>query len=305
MKEKTKGITSMTGYGSASSIIKGVRIDVEARSVNARFFDCNCRLPDEYNVLHQPLVDLAQKTLGRGRVDITVRRVADASAGGHGVFHKEAFDFLVSACRQAAARAGIRKASEVDQVLRSALPLFLSRKEVMSLGEATAVGPAELKEVPRLLARVLGRVLKMRRSEGQRLERDIVSRLRTLREIERHVSELSKGASQRVKERLLQRLAQLEAKAELDPVRISQEVLFVADRVDIAEELVRFDSHLDAALATLGMADGGKKLDFLVQEMLRECNTIASKSQDADIQHLMVDAKTEIERVREQAQNLA
>lgn len=299
------GAISMTGYGSAHAQKYGVRVDVEIRTVNARYFDCICKIPDEYASIQQALVEQTQKSLSRGRVELSITRSADAELGSITTLDVRLFDQLVDSCRKAAERIGIHEKQEVNELVRAAIPSLLARKEVLSVGASRKVSRQELMLVPSVVRVALDKTCRMRQLEGRRLSTDIEKRLRALKLLQVHVHSAVKDSPGKLRARLLSRLAQLDAKVQADPSRIAQEVLLLADRIDISEELVRFESHLEAARETLKASESGKKLDFLVQEMLRECNTIASKCQDAAVQHFMVDAKSEIERIREQAQNLA
>jgi uncharacterized protein (TIGR00255 family) len=294
-------IHSMTGFGSIRFRVDAWTFELEIRSVNHRHFDARVRLPRLLASLEPDVRARLANRLARGKIDLTVT----APEGGAPAPRLEV-DLAAAREYLAAGRA----LAQSDGV-----PGELDAKSLLALpGVSRFIEPAIadglLRE--RTLTAIdegLEALFAMRASEGAALARDLRARLDRVGELSGEIEQRSPVVQESVRERLRKRARQLEAETGLlDEARLHQEVAFAADRMDITEEIVRLRSHLDQFRALLdGAGPGrpvGRQLEFLLQELVREANTIGSKGSDAPIAHWVVELKTELERLREQVQNV-
>ena len=294
-------IRSMTGFGRSGFDVRDVRFEVEVRSVNHRFLDARIRLPKPLAPHESDVRAAIQRRFDRGKVDLTV-----ASPGGEAKVTQLEVD-LAAAQQYLRAAAALREGEGLTGELSVAGLLALPGVARFVELELPA---SELREG--LLASVessLEALDGMRAAEGAALERDLLARLERVVGLTEFLAQRSGLVQQAVRERLRKRAQQLEQEAGLiDPARLHQEIVIAADRLDVNEELVRLRSHVDQFRAILAEAGPGspvgRRLDFLLQEFGREANTIGSKGADAPIAHQIVELKTEIERMREQVQNV-
>jgi uncharacterized protein (TIGR00255 family) len=286
---------SMTGHGRGAVERGGRRATVEIRSVNHRYFDLKLRSGPLEPAVEDRVVQAIRKRAERGAFTVSVRDESTAGAGGVRV-------------DVALARGVAAALEELRTALGMAAPVTLEQivglPGVLVIGESTADAEAVVAAVDQ----ALDELTTMRKREGEILRRDLDARLARLSEFGDDVKRLSQGAPAEHGKRLAERLAKLlgaSREREIDEQRLAQEVAVIADRMDVTEELVRLASHLEQARALLGEdLPVGRKLDFLVQELGREINTIGSKSQAADITRRVVEAKAELEKIREQVQNV-
>ena len=294
-------IRSMTGFGRAAFDVGGVRFDVEARSVNHRHLDLRFRLPRLLASLEPAARDIVQERMCRGKVDVAV----STSEGGNALQQLE--------IDREAAREYARAARELERVDGVAGPLtvdaLLSLPGVAGFAERDL--PADELETGLLgaLATAVAELDDMRVREGAALERDLLERLESVVELSESLEGRSEVVREAARDRLHKRAEQLTLETGIvDEARLHHEIVLAADRLDVTEEIVRLRSHVDqfraiAAGAAAGKAVG-RRLDFLMQEFGREANTIGSKGNDSPIAHTVVELKTEIERMREQVQNV-
>ncbi|HSN89759.1 MAG TPA: YicC/YloC family endoribonuclease [Anaeromyxobacteraceae bacterium] len=289
-------IRSMTGFGSGRGTAGAEQAEVEVRSVNHKFIEVKARLPRELSALEVEVARAVKERLARGGVDVTVRRV---SAGGAlaprvDVALAEAY---AAAFREMKERLALAGEVGVSDVIAAEGVVRLEERET-NLGEARAA-------VSAALSAALDALGAMRAREGEALARDLEGRLGAVEALVARVTELSPRAVEIHRARLAERVAELTRGVPLDPGRLEQEVALLADRTDVVEETTRLASHLAQARALLASGEpAGRRLDFLVQEMHREANTIGSKSQSGEISAVVVSLKAEIERMREQVQNV-
>jgi uncharacterized protein (TIGR00255 family) len=292
-------IQSMTGYGTGSSQCGSNTVTVEIRTVNHRFLDLHVRVPREHAYLENEIQPLVRNTLGRGRVDLNVSIASEAPP-----------EFLVNpnAVRSyldaaALMRDQFRLTDTLDVKTLFTLPGVLQNREA-GQGPA-AVDGALLQAVLQGVRQGLEAVVRMRKHEGEALRAEMSRHLESIREKAESIGMLAPAAVGEYRRRLEERLAQLLPENGLDPQRVVQEVALMADRSDIAEEVARLASHVGqyASLMESG-AQTGKKLDFLLQEMQREINTVLSKSSSLEISRLGIAVKSDIEKLREQVQNV-
>lgn len=293
--------TSMTGFGRGVGESSGVVLVAELRSVNHRYLEVRCHLPQPLLMLEPQLLTQVQAQLQRGRIDAVVRE--DRRSLSLTAVHPD----LDLARRYLDA---LRQLGDALHLTGSIDLMGLANFKDVIVGDDPSdvvnnAGPA----LAAALATALDELTKMRLSEGQRLVSDIQARLDTIGGLVDRANVLAPAAADKTRVRLEARIKELLTSAghtaAVDEARLLTEVALIAERNDVTEELVRLRAHL-AAMNALLVRDGavGRKADFLCQELLREINTLGSKSADVDVTALVVDMKTELERVREQVQNL-
>jgi uncharacterized protein (TIGR00255 family) len=289
----------MTGFGSAEAGVLGGRLRVDIRTVNHRYFNPQLKLPAELSGIEGELRERLRQLLERGHVAVTARWVEQpAQDGGALAVDLERAKQVVAAAKELKKKLKLK--GEVD------LAFVARQPDVMAAtnGRAaeTAVAWTDVKPIVEQAARD---VLTMREREGSALAADLSARLDGL---ERGAATIAQRAPERLTaehERLKRAVAELAGGVQVDPQRLALEVALLADKVDITEELVRFRTHLAACRQALASADAvGKQLGFLAQELLREVNTMGSKANDAAITHAVIAMKGELEKFREQLENL-
>lgn len=289
----------MTGYGRAAAAEGGLTATVEVRTVNHRYLDVFVRLPAPMLVLEEPVRQAAQRRLRRGRVEITVN-VEDSERPGRTLQLDRAFLAQAKeALQEAATLLGVEPRLDLGHL--ALVP------GVFRLEESGIDIERTRRVVLQALEAALDQVVAMRRTEGQALAADIARRVDAVDRIAEAVRERAPRVVQELFARLRRRVAELAADVALDEGRLEMEAALLADRNDISEELARIASHIGQlrTLLQAGADDGvGRKLDFLLQELNREWNTIGSKANDAAIAQWVVEARAELEKIREQVQNV-
>lgn len=291
-------VKSMTGHGRASLRAKGVRIEVSVSSLNRRQLDVAVKLPRMLAAWEPRVEELVADYVSRGRVAGTV----DIELSG--VWRKrgarvdtELAEGYVEELRQTARRLGLR-----DDLGATAL---LSLPEVVCYEEGRGIGEKLWNMVEKCLRQAMQKLVRSREREGQYLRQDLQQRLRNVEAGVKQIRERAPEVSVRYREQLLERLRQAGLSNQEADDRLLREVALFADRVDITEEITRLESHISQFRIWLKGGEAvGRTLDFAVQEMFREVNTIGSKANDVAISHLVVMLKTELERIREQVQNI-
>jgi uncharacterized protein (TIGR00255 family) len=293
-------IRSMTGYGQGSAEAEGLKVTVELRSVNNRFADLKLRLPDELLPFEPELRRLVLATVKRGRVDLDLRIERTGTAAAPLVLNRAVVDGALAALKTLRDDYGVQGDWDLRTLMR--IPGLLERP-----GRADGLDPASRETVDQALSQALAALDAERRREGDALASDLLTRVSTM---EGHVAAIRERAAtvpEAVQKRIVDRVQQLVTQVALDPARVAQEAAFLADRADVTEETVRLSGHLVQAKSLLTDGTGepvGKRLDFLLQEINRETNTIASKSADLEMSRRALDLKAEGEKIREQIQNL-
>jgi len=292
-------LVSMTGFGSSQGSTRGVELNVEIRTVNHRFLDINCKLPQTYARFEPEISKVLRGALKRGRVDVTVLRSEKSDERYETKFNEDLFRSYVDITRHALKLAGLKEKS----ALPIALPHILFRREVLEVGGSSAGTDEDWSFLePAVRAAVKG-LCEMREAEGKALEAELVAQTNALQQIAKQIKELSEKTPQSFAERLKARLDRI-GDVTVDPARLAQEVAILADRIDVTEELVRLESHLQQFRQVMSGSEGGRKLEFLLQEIGREINTTGSKSQNSEITTLVVEAKAVVEKLREQVLNI-
>jgi uncharacterized protein (TIGR00255 family) len=290
-------IRSMTGFGAADGLVGGGRVSVEVRSVNHRFFSPSIKLPSTLNRWEGDVREALRRKVARGHVTLGARFERETSQ--ESPIDETRFAAYVSQLRGLQDRYALDPALDVGTVLR--LP------DVFAATTREELPPEAGVELVAIVDRAVDALLAMRADEGARLATYLEERLRV---IESALDRIATRAPERVTEqrdRLRQAVRELTEGLAVDEHRLAQEIALLADRLDVAEELSRFRGHITAFRAAIGapQADGvGKRLGFLLQEMLREANTTGSKGNDGAIVADVLMIKEELERIREQVENL-
>lgn len=287
-------ISSMTGFGSTDGLVGQARVGVELRTVNHRFFNPSLKLPAAFAKWEVEVRELLRQRIARGHVSLTVRY--DRETVDAPTINEARFAEYVTQLRTLQDRYGLSSELDVGTVLR--LPDVV--------GTATDEEEGSVEELLALVGRAVDALAQMRRAEGERLADYLRGRLVVMEEALGRIAERAPIRLADQQGRLRAAVTEL-ASGIVEPQRLAQEVAIMADRLDIAEEIDRFRSHLTACRSALDGNGGepiGKRLGFLVQEMLREANTTGSKANDAQIAADVVLIKEELERIREQVENL-
>ena len=290
-------VKSMTGYGRAEETVNGCTITVELRSVNNRYLDCNVRIPRLYLFAEDAIKSRVQNTISRGKVDVFVTL---DNAGAEKVqvsVNKPVADGYYAALTKLAEEYHL--SNDISVSLLSRFPDVLLAEKAEEDVEQMA------KDICAVLDRALADFDQMRTREGERLRDDILSRAETIEAKVALVEERSPQTVSEYRARLEAKMSEVLANTQLDPARILTEAAIFADKIAVDEETVRLRSHIGQLREMLAKGGAtGRKLDFLIQEFNREANTIGSKCSDIEIARHVVDIKAEIEKIREQVQNI-
>jgi uncharacterized protein (TIGR00255 family) len=290
-------LKSMTGFGTGRARAGDEEISVEVRAVNHKHLEVKVRLPRELSALEPAVLRAVRARCVRGAVDVAVRRSASTATGA-----VPTVDVAMARAWREALR-GVARAVDMADVPTTAqiaaLPAVIRMEEpVADLGVAEAA-------LERALTEALDALATMREREGRALEVDLASRLARVATLTAEVAALAPRTVEAYRARLHDRVAELLKGAPVDEARLVQEVALFAERTDVAEEATRLQAHLEAFRSFLASPEpAGRRMDFLVQEMHREVNTTGSKSQSTEVSTRIVELKAELERIREQVQNV-
>ena len=290
-------IKSMTGYGRSEAILNGRSIIVELRSVNNRYLDCSVRLPRAYGFAEEGIKKHVKEATSRGKVDVFVTVDSTQADAVTVTLNRPLAESYLSALREMSEAYGLK-----DDVSVSMLSRFSDVLTVQKLPEDQEQVEADLEKV---LAAALEEFDHMRTVEGEKLKEDLLSKLAHMEEMLSEVEHRSPETVLAYQEKLRAKLQEVLNNTQIDESRILTEAAIFADKVAVDEETVRLHSHI-AQFRDMLEQGGivGRKIDFLIQEMNRETNTIGSKCTDLSIAHVVVDMKSEIEKLREQVQNI-
>lgn len=290
-------MNSMTGYGRSRQVLDGREITVEIRSVNHRYLEYSARIPRMYGYLEEKLKAFLQSSMSRGKVEVTVT-IQNLTGGDTVVQINQALaKGYLDAMRSQAESLGLK-----DDLTLSTLTRFNDVFTLQKLEEDQQVIWNSVQQVAR---QALDQFLEMRRREGERLKLDLLQKLELLNGHVAAVEEQSPKTVAAYRERLLQKMEELLADRCIDQQRILLEAGLYAEKIAVDEETVRLKSHLEQFAQMMEQSGPvGRKLDFLVQEINRETNTIGSKAQDLAVTRRVVEMKSEIEKIREQIQNI-
>ncbi|MCH2282184.1 MAG: YicC family protein [SAR324 cluster bacterium] len=285
---------SMTGFGAADAQWETWICQVEIRSVNQRFLDIRCRLPFGFQTMEPEIKKQIKAVSSRGKIDCSIKLEKGAS--------------------EEKLKLNLERAQHYNELLTefealSGRKVGVDARDLSSLNiieENKSGEPPEKceKVIRECLSRALEGLQEMKEREGQAMQSDIQQRLSSCGNIVNSIEKLSQAEPERFRDRLQERFSQLTEGVEINPERLEQEIALLADRLDISEEVVRFRTHLEHMDEILSQREVGKKAEFLMQELNREVNTMASKSNHAGISQSSVEIKSELEKVREQLQNI-
>lgn len=290
---------SMTGYGRAESIIDDKKVSIEIKSLNHRFLEIFVRLPGVFSPLEPEVKRKVTDRFARGRIEVSIRRDAEQSANAEGRLELNMplirnYYSMLSSLKQE-----LQLKDEIN------LDLLLGIKDAVTVAE-TEIDLAHVWEnLQKILEEAMDSLESMRAQEGEIIGKDLQGRIGLLESFLKRIGNKAPQVVSEYQKRLSERVKDLMGNFPVDEVRIAQEVAIMAERCDITEEIVRFQSHLIQMDSIMKSNEAvGRKIDFLLQEMNREANTIGSKSPDAEISQIVVDIKTELSRLREQVQNI-
>ena len=290
-------VKSMTGYGRAVETVNGREITVEVRSVNNRYLDCTVKLPRLLSFTEDAVKQAVKQEISRGKVDVFITVHSEGGEDVKITLNTAMVEGYLAAMKQMEEQYGVRNDVSVST---------LSRMNDVFTVDKPEIDEEQLqKDLMAVVAKALQSYDAMRSAEGKNLENDLRSRGRTILDL---VAQVEQGSSQTVidyRTRLYNKLREVLENTAIDESRILTEAAIFADKVAVDEETVRLRSHLEQMnnMLTAGGAIG-RKLDFLLQEMNRESNTIGSKCSDVRLARIVVDIKAELEKIREQTQNI-
>ena len=290
-------IKSMTGYGRFEGVIDGRRTVFEMKSVNHRYFELQCRVPRGCGFLEETIKNLLAERVSRGKIDVYVSIEADENVAADVRVNQSVARGYLVAIQEMCEFYGLRNDVTVSTIA--------GYPDVLTVSKAPE-NEEKLSEIVKTAGeQALESFIEMREREGEKLKNDVLDRGKHIIEIVSQIEERSPQIVEEYRNKLYERLKEVLDSTTIDPQRILTEAALFADKTAVAEETVRLRSHF-AQLENMLNSDMavGRKLDFIVQEMNREANTIGSKVCDAELAHKVVDIKADIEKIREQIQNI-
>uniref|UniRef100_UPI0040286924 YicC/YloC family endoribonuclease n=1 Tax=Eubacterium sp. TaxID=142586 RepID=UPI0040286924 len=290
-------IKSMTGFGRAMAEKDGYVISVELKSVNHRYFEFNCRLPRQYGFAEEKLKSYVNSKVSRGKVDCFLGIEALDTDNADVVVNHTLASAYIKAMNELAQEYSLK--NDISSVSISRFP------DVFVLKKADEDEEKLWGYIKEVADEAIEKFVAMRETEGEQMKKDVLSRADYILDCVSFIESRSPQTIKEYNDKLIARVHELIGDASLDENRIIQEVAIYADKVAVAEETVRLRSHISQLKEFLESSEPiGRKMDFLVQEINRETNTIGSKACDVDIARKVVDIKAEVEKIREQIQNI-
>ena len=290
-------MNSMTGFGAATAPLGGSSIRVEIGGVNRKQAEIAVALPRAWAALETTVRDIVAAAVSRGRVNVSLTLQPTPGAAGSLALNRDKLAALTATLAEAESTMGRSIDTSLDALLRMGI-IAEETETDMPLETVQAAAEPAVREA-------LQAFLKLRAQEGENMKRDLLGRIATLRQFREQLMARAAGVATRHREVLLKRLAEAGLPLPLDDERIIKEIALFADRCDVSEEMTRLESHLNQFEKICDKAEPvGRTLDFLCQEIFRELNTTGSKANDAELAQLVVTAKTELEKIREQVQNI-
>lgn len=290
-------IRSMTGYGRERELVNGRDILIEIKSVNHRYNEYYVKLPRVYSYLEEPLKKLVQENISRGKVEISVTIVNVSATDTKIEVDTALAGEYINAMRKANMELGLMDDLSLSRIMRF--------QDIFTVTKSVEDTDAVWNDVKSVAEKAISGFLSMREAEGVKLKEDISGRLNTIEDM---VSKIEQAAPEMTKlymDKLYSKLSELLCDQSVDEQRILTEAAIFSEKTAVDEETVRLRSHISQFRSLLDTEDiVGRKLDFIIQEMNREANTIGSKVQSLDITRVVIDIKSEIEKIREQVQNI-
>lgn len=287
----------MTGFGRCLESVDGKTIIVEIKSVNHRYYEFSSRVPRSCGYLDEKLKSFIQGKVSRGKVDVGVSIQSDGASDEKIEVNSEVAKGYITALRSANEELGLEDDLTLSRIMR--LPDIFDVKKIEEDEETV------WNEVKTVAEKALGRFIAMREAEGAKMRDDILSRLDYITELVEKIEKKSPETTEKYRKKLFDKISEVLKDTNVDEQRILTEAAIFSEKTAVDEETVRLRSHINQCREMLSMNEAvGRKLDFLIQEFNREANTIGSKCQDIEITKVVVDLKSEIEKIREQVQNI-
>lgn len=290
-------IRSMTGYGKAEKSIEQRMYQIEIKSVNHRYLDISVKMPKQLSYLEESIKSLISSEIKRGKVDVFITFENNSAQGKEIKINTEIAKIYIDELKKLAKQENILSNIEVTEI--SKYPDVLS---VQNVNDEETI-KQEILEVTKI---ALEQLIKMKKVEGEKISEDLLERINNIKEKIQKISSLSTGLIEEYIVKLESRIKELIKDRDIDETRLAQEVVIYADKCSIEEEVTRLNSHIYQFEELIKETNKtiGKKLDFIIQEMNRETNTIGSKANNLEITNGVIDIKTELENIREQVQNI-
>lgn len=290
-------ISSMTGYGRAQEIIGNKDITVEIKGINHRFFEFNARVPRTYGYIEERIKSVLQSSISRGKVEVSVAIYNVDTPDSEVAVNVELAKNYLETLRASAAELNIADDLKLSHLLQL--------NDVFTIHKKADDEEAVLSAVEEVTRKAVNSFVAMRRTEGSKLKEDLLSRIVSIENAVGVIEEKAAQMSDDYRERLFQKLTEILHDKNIDEQRVLTEAAIFAEKVAVDEETVRLRSHISQFRQLLEIPEPvGRKLDFLIQEFNRETNTIGSKVQNVEITKIVVDIKSDIEKIREQIQNI-
>lgn len=287
----------MTGFGRCLESVNGKTIIVEIKSVNHRYYEFSSRVPRSCGYLDEKLKSFIQGKVARGKIDVGVSIQSDGVSDEKIEVNSEVAKGYISALRTANEELGLEDDLTLSRIMR--LPDVFDVKKVEEDEETV------WNDVRSVAEKALQKFIAMRETEGQKMREDILSRLDYITELVEKIEKKSPETTEKYRKKLFDKISEVLKDSNVDEQRILTEAAIFSEKTAVDEETVRLRSHINQCRDMLSMDEAvGRKLDFLIQEFNREANTIGSKCQDIEITKVVVDLKSEIEKIREQVQNI-
>lgn len=288
---------SMTGFGRFHEVTEKKEVLVEIRSVNHRYFEFSARVPRNYGYLEDKLKALLQSAISRGKVEINVSIYNNGKSDATVVVNKELASQYVTALRDISDELSLHDNLSLTSISRFS-DIFSVKKEVEDEDEIWSI-------IEPVVSNALKNFITMREIEGKRMQADVLSRLDTISQNIAEIEDYSPSILDKYKTRLIDKLHEVLENKDIDENRVLTEVAILSDKIAVDEETVRLKSHIKQFISLTNETEPvGRKLDFLIQEINREINTLGSKIQDISVTGIVVNLKSELEKIREQIQNI-
>jgi len=286
---------SMTGFASSGISDKEGIITIEARSENHRFLDIKFQIPEQLNSLETDFMELAKKQMSRGKVKLSIN--IEDNKNRVIKFNNDAGKKYLSSLKKFIRDIGIKDEINLNHIL-----MF---KELYNGETKKTISKTSFKNIKRVLNDTLKKLDRSKAAEGNKLRLDLIKRINNCKKIIANIRKKRNNFAKEASKKLKERIENLLTDTNIDEDRLYQEVAILTERSDITEEIVRLDAHIDKFIETTSSKlPVGKELDFLIQEMNRESGTISAKSKDANISHYIISLRSELEKMREQIQNI-
>lgn len=289
-------VKSMTGYGKSSLSINSREYQVEIKAVNHKYIDTNIKMPRVISYLEEDIRKLITSKIKRGKIDISISFENYSKDGNDIRINTELAKMYIQNLRKLAEEENITANIEVTEITR--LPDVLTIKSNLDENQIKI-------EILQVVEEAINQLINMRQGEGERISRDILAKISQIEEKKQEIFMLSTGLIDEYVVKLETRIKEILKTEELDKSRLMQEVVIYADKCSVEEEITRLTSHIEQLRNLINTSEpSGKKMDFIIQEMNRETNTIGSKANNLEITNRVVDIKTILEDIREQIQNI-